>query len=93
MWYVTQWVAFVSVGMGVVASQMIPLSVLARNPHKGLASEIFHRRERGKEGPRENRRRQSTEEGTQQKPVDRAGQSAEESRCKGLWTQRPGCRT
>ena len=51
---VTQWVAFVSVGVG--ASQKIPSSVLARNPHRGLMREISHEtgRERGKEGP-ENR--------------------------------------
>ena len=37
------------------ASQRIPLSVLARNPHKGIAREIFHEsgRGRGKEGPRD----------------------------------------
>ena len=48
----TQWVAFVSVGVG--ASQRIPLSVLARNPHIGIAREISNeiRRGRGKECPR-----------------------------------------
>ena len=48
---VTIWVESVSVGVG--ASQRIPLSVLARNPHKGLVREISHEteRERGKNGP------------------------------------------
>ena len=48
---VTRWVSFVSVGVG--ANQRIPLSVLARNPHKGLAHETSHGtgRGRGKEGP------------------------------------------
>ena len=43
--------AFVPVGVG--ATQRIPLSVLARNPHQGLAHEIFHEtgRRRVKEGP------------------------------------------
>ena len=46
---------FVSVGVGTI--QRIPLSVLARNPHKGLAREISHEtgRGRGKEGYRDSR--------------------------------------
>ena len=42
MLIVTRWVAFVSVGVGVGANQRIPLSVLARNPYKGLVREISH---------------------------------------------------
>ena len=40
--------------MWVSATQKIPLSVLVRHPHKGVAREIFHKtgRGRGKEGPR-----------------------------------------
>ena len=38
--YVTRWVVFFSVGVG--ASQIISLSLLARNPHKGPAREISH---------------------------------------------------
>ena len=67
------------VGVSVGASQRIPLSVLRRNPHKGLAREISHETGRGrwKEGPRVEQRRgqdrevertdQSTEQGSQQK--------------------------
>ena len=59
----------------VSASQRIPLSVLARNPHKGLARKISHETaRRGKEGTRtEERRRQNRE-------VDGTEQSAGESR-------------
>ena len=39
---VTRWVAFISVGVN--ASWRIPLSVLVRNLHKGLAREISHTR-------------------------------------------------
>ena len=75
LWYwcsVTHWVAFVSVGVGEGASQRIPLSALARDLLKGLAREIFPvtRRGRGKEGSRENRRRQNRD-------VDWTGQSTE----------------
>ena len=57
------------------ASQRIPLSVLAWNPHKGLACEITYEtgRGRGKKGPRKNRRNQSIDQGSQQK---RAGAMA-----------------
>ena len=53
----TRWVAFVSVSVGVGASQRITLSVLARSPHKGLVRKISHKtgRGRGKEAPRENK--------------------------------------
>ena len=59
------------------ASQTIHLSVLARNPHKGLVREISHEtgRERGKEGPREERRTQSAE-GSSRKQS--AGESSQE---------------
>ena len=40
MCYVTLWVTSLSLFVG--ASQRIPLSVLVRNPHKGLAREISH---------------------------------------------------
>ena len=43
---VTRWVIFVSVGVG--ANQRIPLSVLARNPHKKLACEISHKTGKGR---------------------------------------------
>ena len=59
---VTLWVASVSVCMG--ASQRTPLSVLARNLHKGLAREISH--ETGR-----------TREGRSQRSVGRRGQSRE----------------
>ena len=85
---VTRWLAFVSMVVGVGSSQRIPLSVLTRNPHKGLAREISHETGRGreKEGPRVKRRSQSTkgcsqenwrEQRSRQK---RTGQSAGESR-------------
>ena len=67
-------------GVGVGASQRIPLSVLARNPHKGLAREISHetRRGRGKEGPRAVKRgRQSTEV---DRPRQRTAKSSQENR-------------
>ena len=52
---VTLWVVSVSVGVG--ASQRIPFSVLAQNPHKGLAREISPEtgRRRGKGGSRDSR--------------------------------------
>ena len=70
------------------ASQKIPLSVLTRNQHNGLAREISNEtgRERRKEGPREKRSGQDREmdrigQSTEQKkPVDRTGPSAGESR-------------
>ena len=69
--FMTRWMAFVSVGVG--ATQRILLSVLARNPHKGLAREISHEtgRERGKQGPRAVERRR------QNRAVDRREQSVE----------------
>ena len=56
-------IRFVGVGVGVRASQ-IPLSVLVRNPHKGLTFEISYetRRRQGKA-----RSQSRTEEGIQQK--------------------------
>ena len=66
--------------VGVGASQRIPLSVLARNPHNGLAREISHGtgRGRGKEGPR------AELWSWQNKSVSRREQVL------GLWTQTPG---
>ena len=89
--FVTRWVAFVSACVGVGDSHRIPLSVLARNPHKELAREIFHEtgRRRGKEGRRaEQGRRQNREGGRtdqstevggnrQSREVDRREQSIE----------------
>ena len=63
---VTRWVAFVSVGVGVGASQRIPLSILAWNPHKGLAREISYKTGR-RRGRSQKRRNQSTEQGSRQK--------------------------
>ena len=62
--HVTRWVVFVSVGVGVGACQRIPLSVLARNPHKGLAREISLGTGRGgrKEGRKVSRRNQKDAE-------------------------------
>ena len=76
------------------ANQTIPLSVLARDPHKGLVCEISHEtgRGRGKEGPREEGRTVSRREEKeavsrreQKRSVDRReqlreGQSRDESR-------------
>ena len=60
---VTQWVAFIFVCVG--AGQRIPLSALARNPHKGPEGEISRETGSGggKECPREDRERQLTKEG------------------------------
>ena len=46
------------------ASQRIPLSALARNPHKGPEREIFHETGsgQGKESPREDRESELTKE-------------------------------
>ena len=66
MYYVARCWGFV-VWVWVSASQKIPLSVLARNPHKGFACEISHETGRGR-GPRLNRRK-----------LNRIGQSAGES--------------
>ena len=65
----TRWVVFVSLCVGVGASQRIPLTVLAWNPHKGLAREISHEtgRGRGKEVKRRRRTEKSTGECSQQK--------------------------
>ena len=65
--------AFVSVSEGVGASQRTPLSVLARNPHKGLAHNIFHETGRRRQKRAVSRRNQSTEESSQEK---RAGSMA-----------------
>ena len=60
----THSVAFVSVGVGVGASQSIPLSVLARKPHKGLAHEISHETERRQRKARsQDKQGQSTDQG------------------------------
>ena len=60
MWH-DVWHSFLWVWVS--ASQKIPLSVLARNPHKGLAHKISHETKRGqvKESPRV-KRSQNTEE-------------------------------
>ena len=58
----TRWVAFVSVGVG--ASQRIPLSVLTRNPHIGLAREISH--ETGRRWKKETIEKGRAEQGSQQ---------------------------
>ena len=78
---VTWWVAFVSVGVG--ASQRIPLSVLAWNPHKGLVHNISHetRRGWGREGPRDKVTEQSSEE---KESVKRRKQDREVD-----WTNQP----
>ena len=60
---------FVYVGVVVGASQRIPLSVLARNLHKGLEREISHetgRKEKADNRSEQNRPGQSTEQGSQQ---------------------------
>ena len=75
--------AFVSVGVD--ATQRIPLSILAENPHKGLAREIFHETERGrgKEGPRDQsageraEEKESVKRSGQNRPVERTDQSIE----------------
>ena len=67
----TLWVASISLCVG--ASQRIPLSVLARNPHKGLVHEISHEIERMREGRSQRsvgRRGQSREGRSQQNGVD-----------------------
>ena len=78
----TRWVAFVSVGLG--ASKRIPLSVLARNPHRGLAREISHEtgRERWKEGPRGSQQK-GAEETASWREQSREGQSRDKGRAKG----------
>ena len=72
MWH-DGWHSFLLVWVS--ACQKIPLSVLMRNPHKGLAREISHEtgRGRGKESPRVKRRRQNRE-------VDWTDQSTEQTR-------------
>ena len=59
--------------MSVGASQMIPLSVLAQKPYKGLALEISHETERGrgKKGPRDSRQ----ERAVKKRSVKRSGQT------------------
>ena len=61
----TMWAFAVWVWVWVNDSQKIPLSVLARNPHKELVCEISHEtgRGRGKEGPRSDNRRRENREG------------------------------
>ena len=77
---VTRWVAFVSVGVG--ASQRIPLSVLARNPHKDLSRKISHEigRERGKEGPKDRRQESSQEKVSQEMRAGKRGDQSTEAR-------------
>ena len=59
----------------VFSSQRIPLSVLARNPHKGFVREISHETgsEGGKEGPREGHSQQkgAEEDSRQERAVKR----------------------
>ena len=90
--FVTRWVALISLCVGVGASQTIPLSVLARKPHRGLAREISHEtwRGRGKKGRGVKRRNELAEGGRTEKWTEqtsqqsreggRTGQSAGESR-------------
>ena len=68
-WHLFLWV-------WVSANQKISLSVLARNPHKGLSREISHETGRGreKEGSRENRTEESREKNCQQKRVEQGSQ-------------------
>ncbi len=63
-----RWVAFVSVGVGLGASQRIPLSVLARIPHKGLVREISY--ETGI------RRGKARSQGNEEKAVNRREQKS-----------------
>ena len=73
---VTRCGAFV-VWVCVGASQMTSLSLLARNPHKGLAREISHeiRSGRGKEGLREQSAGESSQEkDSQQKGAEQVSQ-------------------
>ena len=60
----------------VSACQTIPLSVLARNPHKELVRKISHEtgRRRGKGGPREERTRQSAEVGRRDQLTEQVSQ-------------------
>ena len=88
----TRWVTFVSVGVGVGASQRIPLSVLARNPHKGLAREISLETGKGrmKEGPRVKRSEQNRPVGRREQTVGRREQSKKgKSRDEGRAERRP----
>ena len=83
------WAFVVLVCVG--ASQTIPLSVLARNPHKGPVRETGSRR--GKEGPKEARktvRRKSKEMTVRRWESSReeASQQMSESSCKDLLTYR-----
>ena len=73
--------------------------VLARNPHNGLAREIFHETVIGreKEGPRVNRGDQGREQDSQQKSGEADSQEEEaeidESTEQGSWQKRAGART
>ena len=62
------------------ASQRIPFSVLVRNPHKGLAGEISHETGRMREGRSERGQKDTVSRREQKRPVDRTGQSGDESR-------------
>ena len=79
----TRWMAFVSVGVG--ASQTIPLSVLQRNQHKGLAREISHETGRTREGrsPRSVSRRDRSREGHSQEK--RAAETSRQNRSVKRW--------
>ena len=61
------------------ASKKISLSVLARNPHKGLAREISHETGRGrvKESPRAEQRKRAEQRSQQNRAVDRREQELE----------------
>ena len=65
---VTRWVAFVSVCVGV--GQRIPLSVLARNPHKGPEGEISRKTGNGRED-RESQQKGAEVTGRQNRAVKR----------------------
>ena len=69
-----RWVEFVSVGVGVGAPKRILLSVLARNPLKGLASEVSHESRRVKEGPRTEQRRTEKKNNRQNRAVSKKEQ-------------------
>ena len=68
--------------MGVGTCQKMPLSVLARNPHKRFVREISYEtgRGRGKEGPIEKRSQSAEETRAENKAVSRRSLSKEVDR-------------
>ena len=85
---VTRWVAFISVAVGKCQSEDSFVCFGVKPTHRACAL-ISHEtgRRRGKEGPRVSQEKETEETRAENKPVDRTGQSAEESRCYNLWTQ------